>query len=231
VTIRYIAQVSRAAAPEVAFAQMLAGFELAGVESRVVSVNLVQPEDDPNAVANFGVEMAMLDFLHAQYPRVPIALHAGELAAGLVAPEALRAHIRQSVETGHALRIGHGVSVIEETNPFGLLRMMASRKVLVEIALSSNDLILGISGRRHPLSLYLKYGVPVALVTDDAGVSRSTHTNEFVRAVEEQGLDYLTLKRLAGNSLEFSFADAPTKKRLTADLAAAFRTFERAVTP
>jgi hypothetical protein len=227
VTLRFIAQVSRAAAPEVVFAQMLAGFELATTEPRVVSMNLVQPEDDPNAVANFDLQMAMLDFLHAQYPRVPITLHAGELAEGLVAPEALRGHIRQSVERGHALRIGHGVSVIEESNPFAVLRMMARRKVLVEIALSSNDLILGISGKRHPLNLYLKYGVPVALVTDDAGVSRSTHTNEFVRAVEEHGLDYRTLKRIARNSLDYAFADTSTKTRLTADLTAAFRAFER----
>ena len=64
---------------------------------------------------------------------------------------------------------------------------MAAKKVLVEIALSSNDLILGVKGSRHPLRTYLKYGVPVALVTDDAGVSRSTLTLEFRKAVEEQG--------------------------------------------
>jgi adenosine deaminase len=162
---------------------------------------------------------------------VPITLHAGELVEGLVAPEALRGHIRQSVELGHALRIGHGVSIIEESNPFAVLRMLARRRVLVEIALSSNHLILGISGKRHPLNLYLKYGVPVALVTDDAGVSRSTHTNEFVKAVEEHGLDYRTLKRIARNSLEFAFADASTKTRLTADFNAAFRAFEQQAEP
>jgi adenosine deaminase len=227
VTVRYIAQVARTAAPALVFAQMLAGFELAGIDPRVVSLNLVQPEDDPSAVANFVLQMSMLDFLHAQYPRVPIALHAGELTEGLVAPETLRSHIRQSIEKGHAVRIGHGVSLMHEDDPFGLLRSMAATKVLVEIALTSTEQILGVSGPRHPVGLYLKYGVPVALVTDDAGVSRSTHTQEFAKAVEEHGVDYRTLKQMARNSLEFAFADAATKKRLKSDLETAFRTFEQ----
>ena len=150
----------------------------------------------------------MLDYLHAQYPAVKITLHAGELTDGLVPPETLRFHIRESVRIGHASRIGHGAGVMYEDDPLALLREMASKKVLVEIALSSNDMILGVKGSRHPLRTYLKYGVPVALVTDDAGVSRSTLTLEYRKAVEEQGLDYRTLKRLARNSIAYSFADA-----------------------
>ena len=46
---------------------------------------------------------------------------------------------------------------------------MARRKVLVEICLTSNDLILGVRGEEHPLPVYLRYGVPVALATDDQG--------------------------------------------------------------
>src|SRR6185369_13031926 len=129
--------------------------------------------------------MNMLDFLHGKYPGVAIALHAGELVEGLVPPEALRFHIRESVRTGHARRIGHGGGVMYEDDPLTLLREMAAKRVLVEVALSSNDWILGIKGKRHPLAIYLKYGVPVALVTDDAGVARSTMTQEFQKAVEE----------------------------------------------
>ena len=51
----------------------------------------------------------------------------------------------------------------------------------------------------------------MALVTDDAGVSRSTLTLEFRKAVEEQGLDYRTLKRMVRNSIEYSFADEATR--------------------
>jgi adenosine deaminase len=228
--IRYIAQVSRAAALPRVFAQILAGFEEASNVRHIVSLNLVQPEDDPNAIRDFDRQMEMLAFLRRQpaYASVPITLHAGELTDGLVPPESLHSHIRDSVETGGARRIGHGVDVTREHDPIGLLREMASKKVLVEIALTSNDVILGVKGRRHPLRTYLKYGVPVALVTDDAGVSRSSMTLEYLKAVEDQGLDYRALKRMAQTSLEYSFADVPTKAGLRADLDAAFAAFERA---
>jgi hypothetical protein len=227
VTIRYIYQVARAGVPEQVFAQMLAGFEIATRDPRVVALNLVQPEDDPTALRDFSLQMRMLDFLHGRYPDVRITLHAGELVEGLVPPEALRFHIRESVRTGQARRVGHGAGVMYEDDPLGLLREMASRRVLVEIALSSNALILGVTGKRHPLRMYLQYGVPVALVTDDAGVSRSTLTLEFRKAVEEQGIDYRTLKRMVHNSLEYAFADEATKTRLKSELAAAFRVFEQ----
>jgi len=77
--------------------------------------------------------------------------------------------------------------------------------VMVEICLSSNDLILGISGPRHPLATYIEYGVPVALATDDEGVSRSEISMEFLKAAEDQGLGYVQLKTMARNSLQFSF--------------------------
>ncbi len=92
-----------------------------------------------------------------------------------------------------------------EDKPNELLAEMARRNVLVEICLGSNDYILGITGRQHPLAMYLKAGVPVALATDDEGVSRSEITREYMRAVQDQGLDYRTLKRMARNSLEHSF--------------------------
>jgi hypothetical protein len=231
VTVRYVAPVGRAGVRESVFAQMLAGFEVATADSRVVGVNLVQPEDDPVAVRDFSLHMSMLAFLHGLYPNVKITLHAGELVEGLVPPETLRFHIRESVRAGHALRIGHGAAVMSEDEPLKLLQELAAKHVLVEIGLSSNDLILGIKGRRHPLRMYLQYGVPVALVTDDAGVSRSTLTLEFRKGVEEHGLDYRTLKRMARNSLEYCFADAATKARLRADLETAFRVFERTAEP
>jgi Adenosine deaminase len=55
------------------------------------------------------------------------------------------------------------------------------------------------------LPVYLHYGVPVALATDDEGVSRSDMTHEYVRAAETYHLTYADLKRLARQSLEHSF--------------------------
>jgi hypothetical protein len=226
VTVRYLYQLLRGMSPEEVFAQILAGFELVRRDPRIVGFNLVQPEDYPVSMRDFSLHMSMIDALHPLYPDVPIALHAGELVEGLVPPEGLRFHIRASIEQGHANRIGHGVSVMYEDDATGLLRMMAERGVLVEVALSSNDAILGVRGDRHPLRAYLEAGVPVALVTDDEGITRTTLSREFQRAVEEHDLDYWTLRRMARASLEHSFVEPPEKERLLAEFDAAVREFE-----
>jgi hypothetical protein len=205
VTIRYLYQVLRGLPRESVFAQILLGFELAQIDPRFVGLNLVMPEDWYVPRHDFELHMRMLDFLHKAYPKVHISLHAGELAAGLVPPEDLRFHIRESIEQGNAERIGHGVSVMNERDPLGLLKEMAAKNVLVEICLTSNAKILEIEGANHPLATYRKYGVPVALASDDEGVSRSDMTREYQRAVEIQGLSYIELKRMARQSLEHSF--------------------------
>lgn len=205
-TIRYVAQVSRNSSLGQVFAQMVTGLALANdPDSKVVATNLVQGEDGLNSMQNFSLHMEMLKFLRPLYPRARVTLHAGELAPGLVPPDGLMFHIRESVMVARAERIGHGVDVMHETDPFELLKEMARRNVMVEICLSSNDLILGISGARHPLATYLEYGVPVALATDDEGVSRSEISMEFLKAAEDQGLGYLQLKTMARNSLQYAF--------------------------
>lgn len=205
VTVRYLYQVLRGLPREQVFAQMVLGFELAKIDPRFVGLNLVMPEDWYTPIHDFHLHMNMLDYLHGVDPKVRIALHAGELAMGLVPPEDLRFHIRESIERGHAERIGHGVDVMYEHDAIGLLNEMAQRKVLVEICLTSNDVILGVKGSEHPLSAYRKYGVPVALATDDEGVSRIDMTHEYLRATETYGFSYTDLKQMARQSLEHSF--------------------------
>jgi len=170
--------------------------------------------------------MRIFDYLHKLYPKVHITLHAGELSPGLVPPDGLNFHIRQAVEVGHAERIGHGADVMHEDRPFDVLKEMASKKVAVEICLTSNDLILGLRGREHPLPQYLKAGVPVAIATDDEGVSRSDITREYQRAIADYSLNYAQVKQIVRNSIRYSFADAPTRDRLMKDLEQRFTKFE-----
>jgi adenosine deaminase len=207
VKVRYIFQVGRSNPPGKVFAQMLTAFEMASVEPRLVGLNLVQPEDNLVAMDDFKLHMRMLEYLHAIYSRVHITLHAGELTSKLVPPEGLRTHINESVEIGHAERIGHGADLIQENDYPKLLQEMAERNVMVEICLTSNDVILTLSGDRHPLRKYIEKGVPVALATDDEGVARSDMTHEYLKAVEDQQLDYPQLKKMARASLEHSFIE------------------------
>jgi adenosine deaminase len=82
---------------------------------------------------------------------------------------------------------------------------MAAKHVMVEVNLTSGDLILGVSDKNLPLPLYRQFGVPVALWTDDEGVSRIDLTHEYVRAVETYGLKYVELKNMARTGLEHAF--------------------------
>src|SRR4029077_13341565 len=121
-------------------------------------------------------------FLHGLYPKVQISLHAGELAPGLVPPEGLCCHIRLAVEEGHAERIGHGVDVMHEDRPYDLLKELAAKHVMVEINLTSNDVILGVGGKDHPLLIYRKFHGTVSLNTYARSVTPSSMTHEFESA-------------------------------------------------
>jgi adenosine deaminase len=210
VEIRYIYQVLRGFAPEQVFAQTLLGFETIQASTDAhddtwVGINFVMPEDGFISMRDYTLQMKMLDYLHAVYPHVHITLHAGELAQGLVPPEGLRFHIRQAVELGHAERIGHGVDVMHEDNARGLLQELAQKHVMIEVNLSSNQGILGIEGDDHPFPVYRSAHVPVALSTDDEGVSRIDLTHEYVRAAMDYGLSYLDLKQMARTGMEHNF--------------------------
>ncbi len=210
VEIRFLFQVLRSNQPQLVFGQTLLAFEVAAAESAtphpiVVGLNFVQPEDDYLSMTEYTRQMRMLDYLHSVYPQVHISLHAGELAPGLVPTSGLRFHIRQAVDLGHAERIGHGVDIMYEDEPKALLKEMAERHVMVEINLTSNDVILGVSLNRHSLPAYRAAGVPTALSTDDEGVSRIDLTHEYARAATDFNLGYLDLKKMARTSIEHSF--------------------------
>ncbi|MGH9603167.1 MAG: adenosine deaminase family protein, partial [Terriglobales bacterium] len=208
--VRHIFEVHRAFPPEQVFAEMVFGFEMAKADPRVVSVNPVMAEAAYVSRRDFDLHMRMFDFLHGLYPNVRLTLHAGELAPELVPPEDLRDHIWKSIEVGHAQRIGHGIDALYERDAEKLMREMARRKILVEFCPTSYELLLSAPGVPHPLPLYLKHGVPVALATDDIGVARSDTTAEYMRAVRRFNLTYRDLKKMARHSLEYAFLNGPS---------------------
>lgn len=205
VALRYVYEVFRNNPKELVFAQTLFGFELAAADPRVVAINFVGEEDGPSAMADYAEHMRMVGFFRTLYPKVHVSLHAGELVPGLVPPEGLCCHIRLAVEEAGTDRIGHGVDVMYEDHPYELLKTMADKGVLVEINLTSNDLILGVSGNKHPFATYRKFGVPVALSTDDPGIERIDLTHDYARAVTDYALTYADLKEMVRNSIEYSF--------------------------
>ena len=227
--VRLIHQVVREFSPAVVFAQIILGWELMAENDGPVALNLVAPEDGYLALRDYTDHMQMIDYLYQSKGARNVTLHAGELTLGLVRPKQLRFHIGEAIELGHAKRIGHGIAISYEDDSTDLLKKMAEENIMVEINLTSNDVILGIKGSDHPMALYREYGVPMALSTDDEGVSRIDLTHEYMRAVTDQNLSYHDLKRMSLNGIRHAFLPDDEKELLWQDLMRAFEVFERTI--
>lgn len=201
----WLQQVVRGGTTAEVFTQIMLAYELFKADKKVAGLNLVGPEDGVRALRDYRLHMEMLRYFSEQYPAGNIALHAGELTIGLVPPEHLKSHITEAITIAGAKRIGHGVSIGYEQSALNTFTLLRERGVLVEICLTSNALILGVEGAAHPLQSYLEQNVPVALATDDEGVSRIDLSNEYQRAISQHHLSYTQLKKMSRDSLTYSF--------------------------
>ncbi len=226
VLVNFDVQVLRNQLPAVVFAQLLFGFELMATDPNWAGMNMVQPEDAAYSTGDYSLHMRMVKYLRSVYPGEKVTLHAGELVPGLVPPSDLRFHIRQAVNVAGPERIGHGADLRWERNPDQILRSMKNRGICLESNLTSNEQILRLFGRRHPITDYVRAGIKVTLSTDDEGVSRTDLTQQYVKAVRQHGFGYRQLKTFARNGLRCSFLAPAEKQAALADLAARFRKFE-----
>lgn len=202
VSVRYLIQANRLIPPAQTYGQIALGEALIMADARWVGLQLVAPEDHPNALANYEPHMAM--FARMAGRGVPVALHAGELTLDYATPDEIDDHVRQAVQAG-ARRIGHGVAIPYEQAAYDLVDEMAATGVAVEINLTSNADILGVEGEEHPVIWLRQAGVPVIYTTDDPGISRSDLSSEYARAVFDTGATYNDLVTSARNALAFSF--------------------------
>ncbi len=205
ITVNFQFYVRRVTSLDAVFAQALAGFMAADQSKTIVGINLVDIEDHAVAQQDYNAHMRIFEMLHRHYPKVHIALHAGELYPKSVAPHQVTAPIRDAILIGHAERIGHGLDIQDEPNPSALAAMMVKKDIAVEINLSSNRLIFGVKDKQHPLAYYLKHHVPVVLSTDDEGILRTDLTHEYREAAMRHHLDYATLRQINRNTLTYGF--------------------------
>ena len=207
VEIRLIHQVIRSFPPENVFAQIILGWAVMAEEPMVVGINLVAPEDGHVALRDYTYHMKMIDYLYQNNGPQNVTLHAGELTLGLARPKQLRFHMWEALDIGHAKRLGHAVDVAFERDSEALVQKLVDEDILVEINLTSNDVILGISGPDHPIVLYRDLEVPYTLSTDDEGVSRIDLTHEYMRLYQEYDVPYFELKYVSRNALSYSFLE------------------------
>jgi len=226
VEVRFLNQPVRTLPLSAVYAHTIFGWELMKQDTRFVGTNLVAPEDDFIALRDYDDHMEQLGYLYKTLGERNISLHAGELWLGLVHPKELRDHITQAVHIAHAKRIGHGTDIVFETNYKDLLKYMADKKIMVEINLTSSDVLLGISGDEHPLEVYRTANVPVSLSTDDEGVARIDLTHEYMRGTQEFDLTYAELKDMSYNGLRYAFVDDAKKDEMIKALDEKFAAFE-----
>lgn len=214
---------------EAVFSHLVLCFKTADLSENVVGVNFVAPEDNSVALIDYGQHMDMFRFLKEKYPKVNISLHAGELVMGkgFTTENDLTFHINDALFKAGSMRIGHGVDIDNESNNDSIFAHMAREKVAVEINLRSNEVILERNEKNHPFKDYLQAKVPVCLSTDDAGVLRTNISSQYMLALKYfPGISYSELKKIAQNSVTYSFMNNIEKQEVLSELEEDFKEFE-----
>lgn len=226
-TIRYLNYALRTQRPSLVFWDLAIAFISATQSNYIVGVNLVGPEHNSQALADYSLHMQMCNFLRKRFPKVNLSLHAGELSPKLATPLDLKSHITQAVRLAKAQRIGHGIDISYEENARQLLEQMARDSIAIEINLSSNDFILSVNKDAHPISLYQHYHVPIVISTDDPGILRSTLSEEYVKLARlYPQFKYSDIKQIVFNSIKYSFLPSARKDRIFAKMQRDFQNFE-----
>lgn len=204
VTVRFLVQAIRQGPPEQTMAQLQLGVAVVAADKRWVGLQLVAPEDHPDAIRHYDTHMAIVGELTDRGADTPVALHAGEVTLVIVSPDNLRDHVAKAVRVAGARRIGHGVGLPHEDGAEALAAEMARKGIAVEVNPISNRAILGIEPVDHPYRWFRQRGVPVTISTDDSGILRSDLTADYVLAVQT-GATYADLKAAARNAIAYSF--------------------------
>ncbi|MFA5179894.1 MAG: hypothetical protein WC405_01115 [Syntrophales bacterium] len=224
--LRFQAYVTRNDTPAKVFSGLYSAFAAAKSSNIIVGVNIVGPENGYVAMRDYSLHMNMFRFLNQRFPGVKLSLHAGELALGMVPPEGLKSHVREAVEIAMADRIGHGVDIAHETDPDELLEILKERKVAIEVNLTSNSFILGVKNEAHPVQVYRYHDVPFVISTDDPGVSRNNLSREYLLFLVRYKPTYEELKKVAYNSIRYSFLNESEKVDEFKSLDKRFANFE-----
>ena len=139
--------------------------------------------------------------------KVPVIIHAGE-AAG---PESMWS----ALELG-AVRIGHGIHAIEDTE---LMKVLKEKSIFLEMCYSSNLQTKTVDrAEDYPILKFMDAGLRITLNTDNLTVSNTALQREY-RIVQKQfGLSDDQLKQAALNSVDASFASEDEKVQLKAQI-------------
>jgi len=129
-------------------------------------------------------------------------IHAGELGGAEL--------VRDAVEMLGAERIGHGIGVMHDERA---MDMLMERGIPLEVCPTSNLRTGALAAQlqnpqagyaQHPLSEFLRRGVPVTLSSDDPAMFETTLVAEYVHA-RQMGVTQSELVAVAAASFEHAF--------------------------
>jgi adenosine deaminase len=130
--------------------------------------------------------------------------HAGE-ASG---PES----IHEALHYINANRIGHGTRLRENGD---LLNYVNDHRIPLEMCITSNLQTKAVSSyERHPIKSYLDYGIRVTLNTDNRLISKTTLTDEYMKAIEIYHFDLDEVRMVILNGFKSAFLPFGEKARL-----------------
>lgn len=108
-------------------------------------------------------------------------------------------------------RLGHAVHVASDD---GILEAVANSGVAIESCVSSNVILGAVQNYdEHPILLFLRHGIPVALGTDDPLTLSTSIANEYAIAAD-LGLSFEDLKAITRTAVEFAFTSAVRRRHL-----------------
>ncbi|NMC45289.1 MAG: adenosine deaminase [Chloroflexi bacterium] len=147
-------------------------------------------------------------FALAREAGLPRILHAGETAGA--------ESIREALEVGDPLRIGHGVRCLEDA---GLVAELRARQIPLEICPSSN-VCLGVvpDMHHHPLPRLLQEGLFITINSDDPALFSTSLIREYTRIRQAFDYDIGDLQKLMVNGIQASFLSPMQKSSLLQEM-------------
>ncbi|MDW8469624.1 MAG: CRISPR-associated ring nuclease [Burkholderiales bacterium] len=124
----------------------------------------------------------------------------------------------------HADRVGHGLTLLENR---GLAARFRDRGICLELCPTSNREVVGFEDPevpqsaglpRYPLRAMFEFGLPLAVCTDNPGISRTTLVEEYLAAARMSGAMTLwEVLALVRSAFASAFLPAPERARLIAE--------------
>jgi adenosine deaminase len=166
----------------------------------VVAVDLAGDE------ASFPAMLFRQLFEGAQRLGLPVTIHAGEAAGA--------ENVREAITSLGAVRIGHGVRMLEDPEVVALVK---ERQIPLEMCPLSNIQTKAVSGwDAYPLRRYLKQGIVVTVNTDNMTVTGTTIQKEYELLIDHCGITLNEIVTIVMNGVHAAFVEEAEKRSLIA---------------